>query len=439
MKSINVYLLKRKLLLLFGVLFFNVSIGQTWQLSQCLDTALKHNNQLKISNNNLKISNLKNKEAQSNLLPKVQFNADYKYYNDLPTQLMPMSMFGGPAGQFKETQFGVPHNLNINLQIQLPLYNPQVYSAMKMSNVAEELSQLQHEKTTTEVFYNVSNLYYNAQIIANQMQFTDSNLLNLEQLQLSMQLLYENSLLKSSDVEKVKLQVEQMKLQKEILNSKYLQTISFLKLNMGLNDTVAFDVNKEIIFEPLNSVQSTENIDVKIVDKQSFLVNTELKNLRLSRLPTLSAYGSYGTMGYGFGEEPNNFLNFYDLSFVGVQLSIPIFNGTSLNKKISQKKLELDNTAWQKNLVSQTQTNQIDNWNRQKNIAFQSAQTAQKQIDLAENIYNQTALQQKNGTATLTEVLLAENAVREAQQLYLSAVIDYLKADLELKKLASAF
>jgi OMF family outer membrane factor len=144
-------------------------------------------------------------------------------------------------------------------------------------------------------------------------------------------------------------------------------------------------------------------------------------------------------MGYGFGEEPNNFLNFYDLSFVGVQLSIPIFNGTSLNKKISQKKLELDNTAWQKNLVSQTQTNQIDNWNRQKNIAFQSAQTAQKQIDLAENIYNQTALQQKNGTATLTEVLLAENAVREAQQLYLSAVIDYLKADLELKKLASAF
>jgi outer membrane protein TolC len=31
--------------------------------------------------------------------------------------------------------------------------------------------------------------------------------------------------------------------------------------------------------------------------------------------------------------------------------------------------------------------------------------------------------------------LLADNALREAQQTYLTTVIDYLKADLELKKL----
>jgi outer membrane protein TolC len=54
---------------------------------------------------------------------------------------------------------------------------------------------------------------------------------------------------------------------------------------------------------------------------------------------------------------------------------------------------------------------------------------------LAQTIYEQTILQQKQGTASLTDVLLADNALREAQQTYLSAVIDYLKADLELKKL----
>jgi len=31
--------------------------------------------------------------------------------------------------------------------------------------------------------------------------------------------------------------------------------------------------------------------------------------------------------------------------------------------------------------------------------------------------------------------LLADNALREAQQTYINAVIEYLKADLELKKL----
>jgi OMF family outer membrane factor len=63
-------------------------------------------------------------------------------------------------------------------------------------------------------------------------------------------------------------------------------------------------------------------------------------------------------------------------------------------------------------------------------------ETTTKQIELAESVYGQTVLQQKQGVANLTEVLLADNALREAQQNYLSAVIDYLKADLELKKLS---
>jgi len=78
---------------------------------------------------------------------------------------------------------------------------------------------------------------------------------------------------------------------------------------------------------------------------------------------------------------------------------------------------------------------QVENAKLQRKIAQQTAETTTKQIQLAETIYEQTVLQQKQGTANLTDVLLADNALREAQQTYLSAVSDYLKADLELKKL----
>jgi OMF family outer membrane factor len=37
--------------------------------------------------------------------------------------------------------------------------------------------------------------------------------------------------------------------------------------------------------------------------------------------------------------------------------------------------------------------------------------------------------------ASLTDILLADTALREAQQANISAIIEYLKADLELKKL----
>lgn len=78
---------------------------------------------------------------------------------------------------------------------------------------------------------------------------------------------------------------------------------------------------------------------------------------------------------------------------------------------------------------------EIENVTRQRHTAQQTVINTENQIALAQSIYEQTILQQKQGTATLTDVLLADNALREAQQNYLSAVVDYLKADLELKKL----
>lgn len=78
---------------------------------------------------------------------------------------------------------------------------------------------------------------------------------------------------------------------------------------------------------------------------------------------------------------------------------------------------------------------QIENAKLQRTLTKKSIETTSEQAELAEAIYKQTITQQKQGTANLTDVLLADNALREAQQTYLSTVIDYLKADLELKKL----
>jgi OMF family outer membrane factor len=77
----------------------------------------------------------------------------------------------------------------------------------------------------------------------------------------------------------------------------------------------------------------------------------------------------------------------------------------------------------------------INNANRKRIVARQNIQNTMGQIDLAKTIYDEMVLQQKQGISSLTEILLADNALREAQQNHLDAIISYLKADLELKKL----
>ena len=217
MKLVNIH--KHFIVLLLIIIVFQPAQAQTWTLQQCIDTAQVHNKNLQMSRNNIASGEQREKEAKANLIPKVTANADYKYFTNLPYQLMPLSTFNptAPEGQFKEAQFGVPHNINANLQLSMPLYNPQVYGAIQTTKIASELTKLQYQKTEEQIYFEISNLYYNAQILHHQLTFIDSNLINAERLLKNMQLLNEQLLAKGTDVSKIKLQVSQLTTQKETI------------------------------------------------------------------------------------------------------------------------------------------------------------------------------------------------------------------------------
>lgn len=410
--------------------------AQTWSLKQCLDTAQIHNKSLQIGRNNMAIGKQKEKEATANLFPKVNVVGDYKYFTDLPYQLMPMSTFNptAPEGQFREAQFGVPHNMSAAIQVALPLYNPQIYGGIRTTKIAAEITELQYKKTEEQVFFEISNLYYNIQILQHQLAFVDSNIVNTAKLLENLQLLHQQLMIKGTDVKKVELQLEQLKTQKDIIANNAEQVLNALKLSMGKPSTLNIQVETDIQFN-INEYTNATTVDLQLINSQKSLLNSELKTLKNSRLPSVSLYGSYGQTGFGYDKKPNDFLKFFPSSFVGLQLSYPLFNGTVTYRKINQKKIEIQNCQLQISLVTDQNNMLIENANRRRAVTQKTIANTLSQIDLARTVYEQTSLQQKEGTANLTDVLLADNTLREAQQNYLSAIVEYLKADLELKKL----
>lgn len=412
---------------------------EVWTLKQCIDTAQVHNKTLQINRNNISISVQRKKEAQANLIPKITANADYKYFMELPTQLMPLNALNPqvPEGAFRDLQFGVPHNINVNIQLAMPLYNPQVYGAIQNTKIANELTQLQYQKSEEQILYDITMLYYNAQILKHQLDFLETNLENANKLLKNLQLLKEQLLAKGTDVNKVQLQAEQLATQKENIYNKYISILNALKLNMGIPIETKMSVESNIPFQTTFEYLIKTTLDIQLIQTQNKFLNTELSTLNKSRfLPSLNLIASYGTTGFGYDKSPNDFLKFYPVGFTGLQLSYPLFNGTVTQRKINQKKLEISNNELQVKLMSDKNKMEIENSIRQKNIAQQTVWNTEKLITLAQAIYNQSIIQQRQGTASLTEVLLADNALREAQQNYLSAAIDYLKADLELKKVS---
>lgn len=416
----------------------NMHAQEIWSLQKCIDTAQIHNKNLQINQNLISLNEQRNLEAKANLIPKIQVNADYKYFTNLPHQLMPMSTFNPMAaeGEFKEAQFGVPHNINANLQFSMPLYHPQLYGGIKSSKIAKELTQLQFQKTEEQVLFDITTYYYNAQILQHQLAFIDSNLTNTQQLLENIQLLHEHLLAMESDVNKIQLQADQLSTQRESVNNKYLQILNALKFSMGIHLDEKMDVENDIVFQEQLEYKTKENIEIRIINTHNKLLKNELHTLNRSRyLPSLYMMGSYGTTGFGYDKSPNEFLKFFTVGFAGIQLSYPLFNGTVTHRKINQKKLEILNNELQSQLVLEKNDMEIENAERQKLLAKKFIGNTQNQIDLAKSIYNQTIIQQQHGTANLSDVLLADTALRESQQSYLSAIIDFLKADLDLKTL----
>lgn len=433
---VNIHKLLFILILFMGI--EPIKAQKIWTLKQCFDTALVYNKSLQINRNDIQLSRGKVKEVKSNLFPKITVNADYKYFLELPTQLLPLNALNPQAqeGQFSDLQFGVPHNINAAIQLSMPLYNTHLYGAMESAQIAEELSQLQYQKTGEQVLYDITILYYNAQILKRQLSFIDSNLLNADKLLQNIQLLKGQLMAREADVSKVQLQAEQLETQRENILYQYTSILNALKLHLGINPEIEFSVVSEIGQEQIQASKAKDNLEYQIIKTQSKLLQSELKSLTLSRyLPSLNLIASYGTTGFGYDQSPNNFLRFYPVGYVGIQLNYPLFNGMETQRKITRKNLELQNNQLQAQFISDKNAMEIENANYGISIAQSTISNTESQIALAKTIYDQSLLQQKMGTASLTDVLLADNALREAQQNYLNAVIDYLKAELELRRL----
>lgn len=433
MKLVSVH----NLLVLLGLIWFGsmpqILPGQTMDLEDCLEAALTHNRDLQMAQNALYIGEIQVEEARANRWPRVSLTADYRYFTNLPYQLLPLSVFNGPEGQFKEAQFGVPHNLGISAQLALPIYQPTLRPGIQMAETAAELGQLQVEKGEEQLLFEVTTLYYNAQIVQHQILFADSNLANTDKLLAAMLLLREQGLARGTDLERIELQRAQLMAQRTQLESNLNQALNGLNFLMGRNLDEALSIPLDINSADLENDPAAPSVEEKMAEVQYQLLTNELHQLKRSRLPAVSAVANYGLTGFGYFEQPDPFFDVFPNGFIGLQASYPIWN-KSTRSKIARKEWEMINQNLRIEQIQARSEWQIANALSQKNTAEGNIAIASGQIALARSIFEQTLIQNKQGTATITDIILADNAQREAQAQYLQALIVYLKADLELKK-----
>lgn len=413
-------------------------MAQELTLKDLINKALLNNQNIKSSVLDNSIAEERISEVKSNMLPHLNVNGDYKYYTQMPIQLVPASSLGGPVNVYVPFEFGTPWNLGTTISLGQLIYSQEYITGLKLAHTGKELRGMMVRKTKEDIAYNISSIYYNAQILSEQTNFVKNNISNMEKFISIGELLFENQMVKYSDVEKLRLNKTMLETQEKTIKATYDELINMLKFLSGIPQSDNLNINNEISMKTdilQYSNIKPDRIEVKLIEKQKELNELERKNIFAGYLPSLSAYGVYNYTYFGKGGGADLFKG-YPASWVGLQLNWNIFDGLGKKSKIEQKNIEFKKLDLNLNQLNESINMELTNAKNQIILQQSTIQSRKEQLNLAEKIYTQTQLQFKEGLVNITDVLQSDNSLREAQNNYLVSIIKLLNAELSWKKAA---
>jgi len=425
-----------------GIVLFGAAQTQ-YSLKQCIDTALQKSLQLKSDNYDLAKTKASIGQAYSSLLPTVDGSASYQYYFKVQEQLIPTSVFGGPAGKYQAASLSTPQSKSVAVQLNQTLFNASSLIALKAAKVAVNLNQLQIQSSKEDLVYNVSATYYNIQSILKQQELTQSNLAISESLLQVTSDQFKAGLATQTDVDRLTVSRDNTKatlqnnlnsLEKQYNMLKVLMNIP-LESNIAViqdeyNDNGALASQAGTGFDPAkktNYLQVLENKRVADLQRQ---------NIKAGYLPTVSLGANYGISGFNENANPFKNLNstWYPSSYVSLKLSVPIFDGFSKKYQVKQKEADIKKYDVQAEQTLQQNSKDVADAYADLKSNYITLQSQKRNLALAQKVLDDINTQYKSGLVKLTDSINSQSELQTAQNNYINALINIKQAELNLKK-----
>jgi outer membrane protein len=445
--TINIVSMKTRIIKAILLVFFIplIASGQyasdsVLSLKTCIQLSFANNLKLKQAQLETEKSRYQLKEAISSGLPQVNGFTSFDDYFDIPVTMVSGEILGQP-GTMVPIKLGTKYNVNAGMQAGQMIYNASYFASVRLFKKSCEITNLNFQKSKEELAYNVSQIYLFIQITNEQLALLDSNLFALRKVYSYSEQHYKNGFIRKADLDRVTVAINNLETEKENLLLTHNQQLNMLKYLIGIrqNQTLILSDKLEDINVYLISTDTTfkNQTEVKLMEKQKELATISLKLARADHLPSLSGYACYSYQApvEQFGLLDNN-NNWYKTSYVGIKLSIPIFEGTRVRSKVSQHKIEFE----QINIGQMDLQNELNVKYKnalQKYYTCKSLESKQNaNMKLSENIFKITNEQYRQGLKSFTDVLNAQSEYNTSNQSWLNSLLQIKLSELEILKLS---
>lgn len=430
----------KRLLFTFAIacVLIPLKAQETLTLKQCLHIGIENNLQLQTKRNDIVKGEHGITENRAKLLPQINAVASMNDNFNPPVSVTDGSAYGNPYNVTKTLQY----NASAGLQLQMPLYNQTLLTALDITKMMDHINRLSYDKARNDLISQIAQMYYLAQSTAEQITIIKANITRMEELKNITDAFFDNGMSMAVDVKRVSINLENLKVQRDNAEAMLTQQINMLKY------VIDYPADKTITLTPVDAV-SVEAVELtglyeslpelQLLQKQSELSEKQQKMIKQGYLPSIMLTGNLtysaftDKFGNWFHSGPSN--HWYNSSGLGITLRIPVFDGLERRTKIRKARLDTENARLAYNDALKGLRTQYVN---ATNDLMNSRRNFTKQLDnyrLAEDVYAVTTDRYREGVASMTEVLQDEMQMSEAQNSYITAHYSYRVTALSLLKL----
>ncbi|HEV9038009.1 MAG TPA: TolC family protein [Puia sp.] len=396
----------------------------------CVQYALKHYPQIQQALLDEQITERQIRSHLADWYPQIGLTGSFQHYFQLPT----VAFNGGIVAS------GVPNNSTVALGLNQTLFNRDVLLAERTKG--DVMTSIRQTTVSDKISLavNVSKAFYDVLLTAKQIDVLDDDIVRLERNLKDAYNQYRGGIVDKTDYKRATISLNNSKAERkndeEALKAKY----ALLKQLMGYTPADSLHLQYDsaqmeasIYLDTLAPVDYSKRIEYQQLMTGRRLQQADVKYNKWAYLPSVTANAGYN-MNYFNHSLDNLYGNNFPSSYAGLQVNVPIFQGTKRTQNIRIAELQLTRINWDvvnlQTAISTEYAQAMASYKGYLNNYF----VERENLGLAQEVYNTIKLQYNSGIKAYLDLITAETDLRTAELVYSNALFQVLSSKLDVEK-----
>ena len=436
------------LFLIYSSAFFAQSIKPTFSLSEAIQYAYDHNLNIKIAKENISDADAQIMERRAVGIPTINGTVSFQHYLKLPVSFLPEAFEAFsidpvtgmlPPDYSNQVSFFLRNSFTAGLDLNALIFDGSYFTALKAAKAFKEYvgdELVAQERTVRD---QVVAAYLPPLIVDENLKILKKNIANLEGMLAESKATYEAGFIEQLDVDRLELSLANLKTEVDNLIRQKELALNYLKFTMGYPVNESLSISDDL--EGLLKFATDEDLSapVNYLNRPEYRVaQTGMKlheyNIKVNKdgyLPSVS-----GFVNYQYGYQGNSFFGkdgfWVPTSVAGLQINVPIFDGWNKKAKIQRAKIAMEQDRKRISLLEQSIQLEVTNARTEYLTALERSQSQEKNLALAQKIFDTTQIKYRSGVGSSIEVTQAEQALYQTQQNFIQARYQLLVAKQKL-------